>query len=348
MPDQVTQLRQEVQRNCDITDAQHAGEYTLCIYLLKMREFFRWEKRFPLTANLPKSELGAWIETREGLWDNLLYEHFRPLTIDGEQFHPFDTEAINRKLLPMGLVYSGGVAGRSMAQFFLADVLRAEEREGFAVLVAADEHARCMAAPPAMMLNNVIFVRRESLRRMLWEKIEEWSWKKRNDAMARAMGFYGFEGSFEAALEQMTDNETESAILHEVGECLAQDKLGESWQDMLASIAGTRAEIVARAVRDHIADCGATLPRLIATDNRASLHFYFANFAGMRRSIFPELREAYLGWAEGAPLRSLEAVVRLGQERWPAIADAMLERYLAAPESVGEAIAELVPASCEA
>jgi len=199
-----------------------------------------------------------------------------------------------------------------------------------------------------MSLNNVILVRREFLRRILWEKIEEWSWKKRNDAMARAMGFYGFEGSFEAALEQMTDNETESAILHEVGECLAQDKLGESWQDMLASIAGTRAEIVARAVRDHIADCGATLPRLIATDNRASLHFYFANFAGMRRSIFPELREAYLGWAEGAPLRSLEAVVRLGQERWPAIADAMLERYLAAPESVGEAIAELVPASCEA
>jgi hypothetical protein len=278
MPDQVAQLRQEVQRNCDITDAQHAGDYTLCIYLLKMREFFRWEKRFPLTANLPKSELGAWIETRECLWDNLLDEPFHPLTIDGAQFDPFDTDAINRKL---------------------------------------------------------------------WEKIEEWSWRKRNDAMARAMGHYGFEGDFDAALERMTDNETESAILHEVGECLAQDKLGESWQDMLASIARTRAEIVARAVRDHIADCSATLPRLIAADNRAALHFYFANFTGMRRSIFPELRDAYLIWAEGAPVRNLEALVRLGQERWSDTADAMLERYLAAPETAAEAIAEIVPSGCE-
>jgi hypothetical protein len=348
MADQVTQLRQAVQRNCDIADAQHAGDYTLCIYLLKMREFFRWEKRFPLTANLPKSELGAWIDTRESLWDNLLDQPFCPLTIDGAQFHPFDTEAINRKLLPAGLVYSGGVAGRSIPHFFLADVLRAEEREGFPVLVAADEHARCMAAPPAMMLNKVIFVRRESLRRMLWEKIEEWSWKKRTDAMARAMAHYDFDESFDAALERMTDNETESAILHEVGECLAQDKLGESWQEMLAAIAGTRAELVARAVRDHIADCNATLPRLIAEDNRAALHFYFANFAGMRRSIFPELREAYLGWAEGAPMRNLETLVRLGQERWSATAVAMLERHRVAPENIGAAIAELVPSSCEA
>lgn len=348
MADQVTELRQAVQRNCDITDAQHAGDYTLCIYLLKMREFFRWEKRFPLTANLPKTELGAWIETREGLWDALLEEPFRPLTIDGAEFHPFDTEAINRKLLPMGLVYSGGVAGRSMAHFFLADVLRTEEREGFPVLVAADEHARCMAAPPAMMLNKVIFVRRESMRRMLWEKIEEWTWKKRNDAMARAMEHYHFDDDFEAALDRMTDAETESAILHEVGECLAQDKLGEPWHDMLAAIAGTRAEIVARAVRDHIADCSATLPRLIAADNRAGLHFYFANLSGMRRSIFPELREAYLGWAEGAPMRNLETLVRLGHERWSATAEAMLERHVAAPESVGAAIAELVPLNCEA
>ncbi|HSP01523.1 MAG TPA: hypothetical protein VLN90_08695, partial [Thioalkalivibrio sp.] len=39
---QLSDLRQSVQRNCDIADARHAGNDTLCTYLLKMREFYRW------------------------------------------------------------------------------------------------------------------------------------------------------------------------------------------------------------------------------------------------------------------------------------------------------------------
>jgi hypothetical protein len=34
-----------VQKNCHISDAQYAGDYTLCIFLLKMREFYRWENQ---------------------------------------------------------------------------------------------------------------------------------------------------------------------------------------------------------------------------------------------------------------------------------------------------------------
>ena len=47
-----------VQRNCDISDARHAGDYGLCTFLLKMREYYRWEHELPLTRNLPQDELG--------------------------------------------------------------------------------------------------------------------------------------------------------------------------------------------------------------------------------------------------------------------------------------------------
>ncbi len=83
-----------------------------------------------------------------------------------------------------------------------------------------------MTAPPAMLLDGTLFIRRESMRRMLWEKIEEWRWKQKQDAMARAMACYDFDADFDRALERMTDNEVESALLHEVGEWRAERKPG--------------------------------------------------------------------------------------------------------------------------
>ena len=46
----IKQLSDTVQLNCHISDARHAGNYTLCIYLLKMREFYRWEKKTRVLA----------------------------------------------------------------------------------------------------------------------------------------------------------------------------------------------------------------------------------------------------------------------------------------------------------
>ena len=76
-----------------------------------------------------------------------------------------------------------------------------------------------------------------------------------------------------------------------------------------------RPELYARAVRDNLADCLVTLPTLLARDAQPSLHFYFANFEGMRKKLFPLLVRAYQAWVAGdiAPLK--QAVAR-GQEHW--------------------------------
>jgi hypothetical protein len=50
-----------VQRNCDIADAQFAGNYSLCTYLLKMREFYRWERGLPFSAALDRQAVGDWV-----------------------------------------------------------------------------------------------------------------------------------------------------------------------------------------------------------------------------------------------------------------------------------------------
>ena len=46
------QLAAVVQRNCDISDARYAGDYGLCTFLLKMREYYRWENELPFARDL--------------------------------------------------------------------------------------------------------------------------------------------------------------------------------------------------------------------------------------------------------------------------------------------------------
>jgi len=57
----LNELQQYVQHNCHISDATHAGNYTLCIYLLKMREFYRWEHALGFDTRIDNDDIGSWL-----------------------------------------------------------------------------------------------------------------------------------------------------------------------------------------------------------------------------------------------------------------------------------------------
>lgn len=310
------QLADVVQRNCDISDARHAGEYGLCTFLLKMREYYRWENELPFSRALPRDELGNWLQSREQHWHTIEAENFAPLPLACGALDPFDAEAASRELLPHGYVYSAGYGSFEKPVFFLGRLLRIEERAGFTIVVSSCEYARELAAPPAMLRGRTIFVRMESVRRYLWEKLEEWQWRKQGNAMARALTGYDFITDTEAALQRMADNESETMILHELGEALAGELLGDAWQGMMVAIARTRAEPVARAARDLLADCISTLPQLMQRDNLPALHFYFATYDGIRRRLFPQALEAYEHFLREGTLDRLWHVVGEGEAHW--------------------------------
>jgi len=318
------ELADAVQRNCDISDARHAGDYGMCTFLLKMRELYRWEQELPLTRALPREALGDWLSAREAQWRALEAEAFRPLPLETGEADPMESESANRELLPRGVVYSAGYGRFGKPVFFLGALLRVEEREGLRVILSSCEYARELAAPPAMLQGRTIYVRQESVRRYLWEKIEEWQWRKAGNRMARALAGYGFVADPEAALARMAENEIESMVLHEIGEARAGELLGGAWEDMLASVARTPAEVEARAVRDLLADCLSTLPALVARENLPALHFHFATFDAPRRELFPEALEAYEAFLGSGSLRPLARVAAEGAERWLAEARARL------------------------
>jgi hypothetical protein len=322
-------LAETVQHNCNVSDARHGADYSLCVYLMKMREYYRWEKQLPYGAVLEREQVGDWLAARERLWEDLEGAELKPLPIGGRTFDPFDTETINEQLAQEGLVYSAGLGARAKPHFFLGDLECTQRSGDYAVFVSAEEHARDLTAPPAMTLGHSIFLRRESLRRMLWEKLESWRWSRPDNALGRAFACYDFESDLEEALDAMTDHEIRAVLLHEQGEYAAGERLGPDWNRMVLDLAHTPAELVARAVRDHLADCLVTLPALAQVDEPASLHFYVGNLSAMRKEVFPSLLDAYQHWWERAAAgigdsRVFAELASRAREHWEDLAQGML------------------------
>lgn len=336
-PTTLQSIKQVVQSNCNISDARSAADYTLCIYLLKMREYYRWEKNLPFEAKLAKNDVGEWLTERESLWESLENSEYQSIEIDETVLNPFETEPINAALLPQGLVYSGGIGNHHRPHFFLGKLYKQEKKDGYTILVSNEEYARDLTAPPAMTLQRTIFIRRESLRRMMWEKFEEWTWNKNEGAISKALQYYDFENDLNHALESITDHELNTVLLHELGEIEAGELLGKhfhepiytdtQWNDMLASLPRSRAEIMARAIRDNLADCLSTLPALLEQQDPASLHFYFGNFKAMRKELFPGLHDAYQQWVNNEHITKIESVVQQGARHWFDLAKRILELF---------------------
>ncbi len=323
---QVQQLVDTVQHNCHISDALHARNFSLCIYLLKMREFYRWEQGYAFGESLAKGPLGEWLNAREHLWGELEEKEYSPLELATDHYQPFDSQAINDRLVPMGLVYSGGYCG-AKPHFFLAELERSFEHEGTRIYIAGREYAREITAPPALSLANTIYLRRESLRRMIWEKLEEWGWQDMDRAIARASLYYPFDEDLDIALDAMTSNEIDTLLEHELGEVMLGSELGPEWEMMLSTLPRSRAEYQLRAIRDHLVDCQRTLPRLLEQERDAALHFYMANFSTLRKAIFPSLSAAYDLWLQGDHGRALHETIKRGAEHWWSQAEKALKIY---------------------
>ncbi len=329
---ELSALIDTVQKNCTIADARHARDMTMCTFLLEMREYYRWEMEIPYGARLPKDELGDWLNARESLWDTVEEEDFAPLPLSDSGIDPFEADDINRALIPQGLVYSSGLGHFRKPHFVLAELKRAEVREGVQVLVAGCEYARDLIAPPAAMRGGAIFLRMDAVRRLLWNKYEEWQWKEKDTALGRAFAHYDFERDIERGLDRMAEAESEAMILHEIGEARAESLLGEDWNAMLGQLGSRHAELLARAVRDHLADCLVTLPTLLEREAIGSLHFYLANLSGLRRALFPALPQAYDAWLDGRDTAGLARTVAAAETHWLNAARKLITAYHRDPE----------------
>ncbi len=339
-------LLEAVQHNCLIADARHAGDFTLCTYLMKMRELYRWEQRLALDAPLSNDAVGRWVRERERLWEAVEARDYTALPLANRHHDPFDSETVNARLLPAGLVYSAGLGQRSAAHFFLAELEEVRELDGCRVLVAGREYARDLASPPAMTLGETVFVRRETFRRLLWERLQEWRWNRCDTPFGRALAASGApQDDVEALLDHLVDEQIETVVLHELGEVAAGRGIERDWQALLRGVAGSKAELLARAVRDNLADVLSTLPALLAEGRADRLHFYFSTFSPLRRALYPRLWSAYGEWHAGGGDAALRAAVAAGRDHWRRTVEEALALYAASGARAARPLAELLEAA---
>ena len=325
--DILRQLNDTVQHNCHIADASHAGDYTLCIYLLKMRELYRWENEAGFSKVLGNEQVGGWLRQREDLWEKLEHNDFKNLSINDLEFLPFDSNEINSSLKEHNLVYSGGLGINNRPHFFLAELEIYEHHSDYDLYIVGKEYARDMAAPPAMSVNNSIYIRKESFRRLLWEKLETWRWNRPNNALGRAFACYDCESNLEQALSEMCDCEIKSVIQHEQGEIKAGKLLGPKWEELLYELPHSKLSLYLRALRDMLADHLTTLPALLEQQQSPSIHFYFGNLTNLRKDLAPQLMQAYQHWLETGSFKPLESIIQQGQKHWIKVCDDVLNVY---------------------
>jgi hypothetical protein len=113
---------------------------------------------------------------------------------------------------------------------------------------------------------------------------------------------------------------------------------------MLMDLAFTPAERMARAVRDHLADCTHTLPYLLAERRREGLHFFAGNFTAMRKHLFPSLLRAYEHWHRAGDLAPLAELAEQGAAHWGKLAEEMLALHRQQGTRAASSIAALVEA----
>lgn len=320
-------LIDKVQHNCHISDARFAGNYTMCIYLMKMREFYRWEHGYAFEEQLPKEGVGSWLRQRESLWESVESEDFHNLNIEVENYKPFEVSEVNDRLLSQGLIYGAGLGIAASPHFFLAELEQQHKLGDCTIHVAGRELARDLTSPPAMSQGKNIYIRKESLRRFMWERLENWNWNRPQNAMAKALSHFDVKNNLEKSLDEMTELELESILQHEFGEIQAGEQLGEPWHQLLLSLPRSRVEFMARAVRDLLADCLCTLPYLLKKQNPASIHLYIANLIGMRQELAPALKQAYQYWTETGSFDELDAYVAQGRKHWLNTAQSLLDIY---------------------
>lgn len=328
----VSGLITDIKFNCDISDAQYWGYYSVCGLLMRYRDLFRSEKGMKPWTEIKREEIGAWIEQKEKQWPDLELRPFRDLAVNGRTYDPFDVSGINKALAEEKLVYGAGYGMYLKPSFFLAELKSMREIAGLTIYTSGKELVRDLFTSPGMLQERTIFLRLEPLAMLLLYKHSELN-ERQNTPLADALSSYGLphrqiiDITFEQKLEDMAEQYGEVLLLHEIAE--AVEEVPE-WKEIIAATAGDRQlEHYLRAVKDLLAD---TSPRgpynsIIAATDRGALGLTIALTDGYRKILFPEMKDAYSSLIEGQDWSLVEKTRQAGYERFRTQRDAIVKLF---------------------
>jgi hypothetical protein len=321
-------IAHQVLKNCAISDSHHAGLYSLCGLALRLRDLYKWENRLEPWVEADSSVVLEWIGEKEQTWEELAESEYSHITISNTPYDPFDSQGINKELEPHGLLYGAGFVHSLKPTFFLAAIEEKRRLRNHPIYMLGREYARDILSIPAMSQDNLILVRRESTGFYLWDQILFLK-KSGREALKYALAFYGLSGENTQELRErfskIVSDEMETYIYHELGEIEEKAFDRETWRNIIAAFPHSPIELLARSVKDMLADTNEHGKlRFVTTGRRkASLALHVAFLDGLRKILCPELIDAFRHFKDKGNWQTIERAVAACRSTGRKYAEAM-------------------------
>lgn len=295
---ELDQLVHQVRRNCDITDARHAGLYSVCGLVMRLRDLYKWEHGLDPWQEGESHSVLDWIGEKETLWEALTEADFDRLCLNGQTVDAFDTRILNQALAHTNFYYGAGYAHSLKPTFVLAEILERQTLNNTPVIILGREYARDLLTLPAFSQDNEVVLRTEAARMFLWDQIAYMGNSGRR-ALVFALEACGLADADTETVRKHFDTIYKAQktlyLHHEVGERHETVFERGIWQNMLADFPHTAVELLARTLKDLLADSGTrgALEHVIQRRDQAALGLYMAFGNGITRQLTKPLMCAF-------------------------------------------------------
>ena len=315
-------VKEQILRNCDISDSKYAGFFSVCGLALRLRDLYKWEKGLAPWIEKDTTEILDWIGNKEQAWENLAEDDYHTIHLNGETYDPFDINGINEVLVSHGIFYGAGYGRSLKPTFILAKIKQTRRINGCSVYVLGRELARDLFTVPAFVQDDNIVIRTHSARTFLWDKIL-YIRKSGRKALAAALKNYGLNHGrpqdlkeLKQHLENISDSEVEVYIHHELGEIQDTDFDRQVWREIIAAYPHTPIELLVRTIKDLLADTNehGTFQYIIKERKLSSLAFYVAFMESLPKKLFPLLSEAFEDFLKTKDWSVIDAAVSAGHQ----------------------------------
>jgi len=331
----LARLTDQIQHNCDVSDARHAGIYSICNLAMRLRDLYKWGHQMPPWEEHEAGAVLDWIGRREELWESLADEEFQPLTLDDRKFEAFDSQAINAIIAPQGYFYGAGYAHSLKPTFFLAKIEERQTIRGKTVWRLGQELARDLLTLPAFAQDGQVVLRTEAARMFLWDQIAYMPNAGR-PALAFALAACcnlpdANPKGIRRHLDTVLKVQYITYIRHELSELEEQAFDRATWRQMLADFPHTAVELLIRTLKDMLADTGrhGPLRHFSRQHDEAGLGFYMAFSGGLAPLLFDELKAGFDTFMRSGDWKEIDRAVSAAHQKAAAYTREILDIYAA-------------------
>lgn len=299
-----------VSYNCDVSDANYWGYFSICTLLLRLRELFKIERGLEPWDSINNDEILPWIEKKEAVWKELENTSLIPVQINGNSYSPFDIDEINNIIVNNGFVYGAGFALFMKPSFFVGSIYRFEKIDGYNVYLIDKEIVRDIFSSPGMSVGDTIFIRLTDIKYRLWEDLQSWRGKNTCELISKSGILNELQPSHQE-FKKLVDLYSKIVLYHEIAE---QELNSSCWNEIIKKCDNSKTEHILRGITDFVADFSEKGPihKAFLERNKKLLGLYILTQGAYQKKILKpvllQIQKALMSedWQKIEEIRNIE------------------------------------------